>query len=94
VLLLIAFIAWSQSIEWLFFLVIGALMIASKNLVFAVFIAVVIGSLWIIQLQQYYFLGLIIIAIVILGVAIIQHKQGGGKEYVSPELMRLLGGAE
>ncbi|GEM_PF-1712731 len=91
VLLLIAFLAWSQSIEWLFYIAMAGLVISSKNIPYSLFVVAVVGTLWFLKLQQYYFVGLVVIALVTLAIAAMQHK-GGGEEYLSPELLRMLGG--
>ena len=90
VLLLIAFLAWSQAIEWLFWIILFVIIVTAKSIPLAIFILAIVGGMWYLNLRQYWFIALIAIAAIVL-VMSRKHK-GAGSEMYSPELMKLLGG--
>lgn len=91
ILLLLAFLAWSQGITWLFLgsLVLFIIVARSIGIVFLVITG--IAALYFLHMQQYWFILLILIVAFILLVQ--SKKQAGASEMYSPELMRLLGGS-
>ena len=90
VLLLIAFLAWSQGMDWLFYIMLLIAIITAKSLSLLVVVVFSIGILWYFELKQYWFVALFVIMGVVLILAERKKKTGG--EFYSPELMKLLGG--
>lgn len=85
-----AFLAWSQNLEWLFWGLILLLIITARSIGLTVIIILLVGAMWFLELRQYWFVFLVIIAGVVL--ALSGRKKGAGQEMYSPELMKLLGG--
>ena len=90
VMLLIAFLAWNMNMMWLFYAIVGIVMVTAKSWAIAIVLLVGVAALYFLKLEQYFLIFFIIIVGLVL---IISEKRGGGKsESYSPELMRLLGG--
>jgi len=92
ILLLIAFVAWSQGITWLF---VGALIlfiIVARSIGIAFLAIAGISLLYFLQLGEYWFVILIMLVVVILLVK--DRKGAAGGEFYSPELMKLLAGGQ
>jgi hypothetical protein len=92
VLMLIAFLALSQNIAWLFALVMGIMLLLAGN--WPIRIVILIGTIGIyfFELTQYWFIFFAALAGLIIIIGERKPPSGGGEEAYSPELMRLLGG--
>ena len=91
ILLIIAFLAWSEGITWLF---VGSLIlfIILARSITVMFVAIIgIAALYLLRLGQYWFIMLIIVILIALLVQ--SRKRAKAPEFYSPELMRLLGGS-
>jgi len=93
VLLLIAFIGFSQGITWLFVGALVLIVIASRSLGVAVLIIVGVGTLYLLNLHEYWYVLLILIVVIlILTKGLTEQGAAGAEGMYSPELMQLLGG--
>ncbi|MBI1973868.1 hypothetical protein HYS54_03560 [Candidatus Micrarchaeota archaeon] len=93
ILLLIAFAAWSQGITWLFFGSLVLLVVVARSVSIFIVVALGLGAVYFLKLQQYLFLIMVVIAAAIILVkGRHETSSGGGGEMYSPELMKLLGG--
>jgi len=90
ILLLMAFLAWSSKVEWLFLVLLLLVIIVSKSKLIAFLIITGVGFIYFFRLTDYFFLFFLVIAGVILFMG--AKKKAIGTENYSPELMRLLGG--
>lgn len=90
VMLLVAFLAWNMNLMWLFYIIIGIVIVTSKSWPIAIILVLSLGSLYFFNLQDYFLVFFVIIIGLVL--VITQRKGGGAAEAYSPELMRLLGG--
>lgn len=93
VLLLITFIAWSLNITWLFVGLLILFILTSGSAAVSAVTLVGVGILYVLKLEQYWF----VLMFVIIGlILLLESRKKGTKteEYYSPELMQLLGGVE
>jgi hypothetical protein len=93
IVLLIALMAWSQGISWLFFGAIILFIITARRIGIIAIALVVFGTIYVLKLRSIE--QLFIVAVVLVGAtlwAARKEEAGGGGEMYSPELMQLLGG--
>lgn len=93
VLLLITFIAWSLNITWLFVGLLILFILTSGSVAVSAVTLVGVGILYILKLEQYWF----VLMFIIIGLVLLlegRKKKPTSEEYYSPELMQLLGGVE
>ncbi len=93
ILLLITFIAWSLGITWLFIGLLILFILTSGSVAISAVTLVGVGILYVLKLEQYWF----VLLFIIIGLTLMlqgRKKEAKGEEYYSPELMQLLGGAE
>ena len=93
VLMLIAFLALSQNIVWLFAAIMGLMLILAGSWPLRIVILIGTIGIYFFELQQYWFIFFVVLSglIILIGERKPQTG-GGGDEQYSPELMRLLGG--
>ena len=91
VMLLVAFLAWNMNLMWLFYIIMGIVIVTSRSWAIAIVLVLSLGALYFFKLQDYF----LVFFVVIIGVVLVITQRKGGKgasEAYSPELMRLLGG--
>lgn len=87
VMLIIAFTAYVQNILWLFIGIIIILLIITRSLSLAAVAIGGIAALELLELQEYWFIVLGILAGLIL---LKEHRKKKSEEFYSPEMMSLL----
>ena len=92
VLLLISFLAWQQGIQWLFVGGIILLILMARSIAITIVVLAGIGGVYFLDLQQYWWIVMCLIAGVVLVISGKKGEAAGGGEFYSPELMKLLGG--
>jgi len=93
VLLFITFLAWSLNVDWLFVGLLILFLITSGSLAISAATLIGVAAMYMLRLQQYWF----VLLFVICGLILLMQgkkKEPSSEEYYSPELMQLLGGAE
>ena len=91
VLLLITFIAWSIDIPWLFLGLLILFILTSGSVAISVVTILGVGILYLLEMQNYWF----VLMFIIVGLILMlegRKKEAPSSEYYSPELMQLLGG--
>ena len=91
ILLLIAFLGFSQNITWLFVGALILIVIASRSIGVTFLIISGIGAIYLLNLHQYWYVLLILIAVILI-LTKGMKEEGEGAGMYSPELMQLLGG--
>ncbi len=89
ILLLVAFLAWQQGIDWLFIVTFALMVVLARSITITLVAVLAVIAMYM-GYAQYWWIFLMVIG----GIALYASakKGGGGGEYYSPELMRLLGG--
>lgn len=92
VLMLIAFLALSQNIVWLFAAIMGVMLILAGSWLLRIVILAGTAGIYFLEMQQYWFIFFAVLAGLIIIIGERKPPTGGGDEQYSPELMKLLGG--
>ena len=90
ILLLVAFLGYNQGITWLFVGALILIIIASRSIGVTFLIIAALGALYLLNLGEYWYILLILIAVVLILTKGMKEQQTEGM--YSPELMQLLGG--
>lgn len=92
-LLIVAFVGWSQGITWLFLGSLILLMVTARSIGVMCLVLGGLFAVYFLKLGQYWYVVLILMALIIVLTKGRKEKGGYGSEMYSPEMMQqLLGG--
>ncbi len=93
ILLIVAFLGYSQGIIWLFVGALILIIITARSVGVAFLIIAALGALYLLNLGEYWYILLILLAVILILTKGMKEGAGGEGGAYSPELMQLLQGA-